>query len=140
MDIKLKVSYKAALLSLFVFPGAGQLYLKRYSRGLVIMFLFFTGLGYMIWFVMVSVLNSLDHAMVMMKGDNTNLQHLQDFVGSKMLTTGPYQDVLFYVILCFWIFAVIDAYRIGRQREPQDKETGEIGKVYGDNKKDRIRW
>jgi len=121
MNIEMKVSYKAALLSLFVFPGVGQFYLKRYCRGLVIMFFPFTGLSYMIWFVTVSALNRIDDAMVMMKGDITNLQHLPDIVGSKMLNIGPYQDVVFYVIICFWIFAVIDAYRIGRQKELQDK-------------------
>ena len=57
-----------------------------------------------------------------------------------MLTTGPYQDVVFYAIICFWIFAVIDAYRIGRQNELQDKEMGKIGKGYGANKKGRIKW
>jgi TM2 domain-containing membrane protein YozV len=117
MDIKLKASYKAALLSLFVFPGLGQIYLKRYRRGLVILFSFLTGLGYIVWFITVSALKRLDDAMVMMKGDITKLQHPQDIFGSKMLTTGPCQDVVYYVIMGFWIFAVIDAYRIGRQRE-----------------------
>jgi TM2 domain-containing membrane protein YozV len=126
MDIKLKASYKAALLSLLVFPGLGHLYLKRYWRGLVIMGFFLTGLGYMIWFITVSALKRLDDIMVMMKSGTTNLQDLPNIVGSKMLATGPYQDVVFYIIICFWIFAVIDAYRIGRQRELQDKETSHL--------------
>ena len=137
MNIEMRVSYKAALLCLFLLPGLGQIYLKRFWRGLVIMFFFLFGLGYMIWFVMGSVFNHLDHVMIMMKGDITDLQHLQDNFGSKMLATGPYQDFVFYAIICFWIFAVIDAYRIGRKRELQGEETREIGKVYGDNKKDR---
>jgi hypothetical protein len=29
------------------------------------------------------------------------------------------------VIVCLWIFAIIDAYRIGKQREFQDEETSE---------------
>jgi TM2 domain-containing membrane protein YozV len=125
-SIKMKVSYKAALLSTFVFPGVGQLYLKRYWRGLVIMFFVFTGLGYMIWSDTVSVLNHLDDAMVKVQGGTTNLQELSDIVGSKMLTTDPYHDAVFYVIVCFWIFAIIDAYRIGKQREFQDEETSQL--------------
>jgi TM2 domain-containing membrane protein YozV len=113
----MKVSYKAALLSTFVFPGVGQLYLKRYWRGLVIMFFVFTGLGYMIWSTTVSALNRLDEAMVKVQGGTMNMQEISDIVGSKMLTTGPYHDAVFYVIGCFWIFAIIDAYRIGKQRE-----------------------
>ena len=115
----MKASYKAALLSTFVFPGVGHLYLKKYWRGLVIIFLSCTGLGYMIWSATVSAINRLDDVIVKMKGDATNLQELSDIVGSKRLTTDPYYDAVFYFIVCFWIFAVIDAYRIGRQREIQ---------------------
>jgi TM2 domain-containing membrane protein YozV len=125
-SIKMKVSYKAALLSTFVFPGVGQLYLKRYWRGLVIMFFVFTGLGYMIWSATVSALNRLDDAMVKVQGGTTNLQELSDIIGSKMLTTDPYHDAVFYVIVCFWIFAIIDAYRIGKQREFQDEENSQL--------------
>jgi len=113
----MKVSYKAALLSAFVFPGVGQLYLKRYWRGLVIIFFVFSSLGYMIWSATVSALKGLDDAMVKVQSGAANLQGLSDIVGSKMLSTGPYHEALFYVIVCFWIFAVIDAYRIGRQKE-----------------------
>jgi len=122
----MKVSYKAALLSTFVFPGVGQLHLKKYCRGLVIMFFVFAGLGYMIWSATVSALNRLDDAMVKVQGGTTNLQELSDIVGSKMLTTDPYHDAVFYVIVCFWIFAIIDAYRIGKQREFQDEETPQL--------------
>ena len=119
----MKMSYKAALLSTFVFPGVGQLYLRRYRRGLVIMFFAFTGLGYMIWSAVVSALNHLDDTMVKMQGGNTNLRELLDIVGSKKLTTDPYLDAVFYITVCFWIFSIIDAYRIGKQREFQDEET-----------------
>jgi len=122
----MKVSYKAALLTTFVFPGVGHLYLKKYWRGLVIIFLSCTGLGYMIWSATVSAINRLDDVIVKMKGDATNLQELSDIVGSKRLTTDPYYDAVFYFIVCFWIFAVIDAYRIGRQREIQVEETSKL--------------
>jgi hypothetical protein len=122
----MKVSYKAALLSALVFPGAGHVYLKRYSRALLIMFPVFAGLGYVIWTVTVSALNRLDDAMAKVQGGTTNLQALSDIVGSKILTTDPYNDTVFYVIVCIWIFAIIDAYRIGRQREFQDEVTSRL--------------
>jgi TM2 domain-containing membrane protein YozV len=122
----MKVAYKAVLLSVFVFPGAGHLYLKRYWSGLVIIFLSCTVLGYIIWSATVSALNSLHDAMLKMQGGATNLQELSDIAGSKMLTAYPYQNAVFYVIVCLWIFAIIDAYRIGKQREFQDKETFQL--------------
>jgi hypothetical protein len=121
----MKASYKAALLSAFVFPGFGHLYLKRYSRALVVLFPVIAGLGYTIWSVTDSALNRLDDVMVKMQGGTANLQELSEIVGSKTLTAGPYNDAVFYVIICIWIFAVIDAYRIGKQRECKDEETSQ---------------
>jgi len=122
----MKVSYKAALLSAFVFPGVGQIYLKRYWRGLVIIFFVFIGLGYLIWSATVSVLHRLDDAMVKVQGGTANLQELSDIVGSNMLNTDPYYNAVFYVIVCIWIFAIIDAYRIGKQKEFQDTESSQL--------------
>ena len=90
------------------------------------MFFVFTGLGYMIWSATVSALNRLDDAMVKVQGGTANLQELSDIVGSKMLNTYSYHDAVFYVIVCLWIFAIIDAYRIGKQREFQDEKTSQL--------------
>ena len=113
----MKISYKAALLSTFVFPGVGHLYLKKYRRGLVILFFVIAGLGYMIWSATVTALDRLDDAMVRVQGGAMNLKELSAIVGSKMSTTDPYLDAVFYVIVCLWIFAVIDAYRIGNRND-----------------------
>jgi hypothetical protein len=122
----MKASYNAALLSAFVFPGAGHLYLKKYSRALVVIFPVFTGLGYIIWSVVASALNRLEDAMIKMRGGTPNLQELSDIVGLKILTISPYSEAVFYVIVCIWIFAIFDAYRIGKQRELQDEETSRL--------------
>jgi TM2 domain-containing membrane protein YozV len=122
----MKASYKAALLSAFIFPGIGHLYLKRYLRGLVILSLEFTGLGYMIWWAIVVTFNRLDEALDKMQGGimgTINPQELSDIIGLKMLTTDPYYNAVCYVVICFWIFAIIDAYRIGKQKEFQGLET-----------------
>lgn len=80
----------------------------------------------MIWSATISALNYLDDTMVKMQGGTTNLQELSGIARSKMLTTDPYLDVVFYVIICFWIFAIIDAYRIGKQSEFRDEETSQL--------------
>jgi TM2 domain-containing membrane protein YozV len=119
----MKISYKAALLSALIFPGVGQFYLKRHWRGLFIMLFVFTGLGYMIRSATVAALSVLDDAVVTLQNGTTNLQELKSIAGSKMSITDPYYDAVFYLIVCFWIFAVIDAYLIGKERESQDKDT-----------------
>jgi hypothetical protein len=119
----MKISYKAALLSAFVFPGVGQFYLKKYWRGLAIMLFVFAGLGYMIRSATVAALSVLDDAVVKLQNGTTDLQGISGVIGSKMSTTGSYHDVVFYLIVCFWIFAIIDAYIIGKEKESQDEET-----------------
>jgi TM2 domain-containing membrane protein YozV len=118
----MKVSYKAALLSAFVFPGVGQFYLKRHWRGLFIMLFVFTGLGYIIRSATVAVLSVLDDAVVKLQSGTDSLQELSNLAGSKILTTDPYHNAVFYLIVCFWIFAVIDAYIIGKEKESQDED------------------
>ena len=122
----MKISHKAALLSAFVFPGIGQFYLKRHWRGLFIMLFVFTGLGYMIWSATVAALSVLDDAMVKLRVGATNLQEIASIVRSKISTANPYYDAVFYLIICFWIFAVIDAYIIGKEKESRDEETSPL--------------
>ncbi len=122
----MKISHKAALLSAFVFPGIGQFYLKRHWRGLFIMLFVFTGLGYMIWSATVAALSVLDNAMVKLRVGATNLQEIASIVRSKISTANPYYDVVFYLIICFWIFAIIDAYIIGKEKESRDEETSPL--------------
>jgi TM2 domain-containing membrane protein YozV len=126
MNNKMKISHKAALLSAFVFPGVGQFYLKRYWRGLFIMLFVFTGLGYMIRSATIAALSVLDDAVVKLQSGANSLQELSNIADSKTLTTDPYHDAVFYLMVCFWIFAVIDAYIIGKEKESQDKETSPL--------------
>ncbi|MDQ5987438.1 MAG: hypothetical protein CSYNP_03178 [Syntrophus sp. SKADARSKE-3] len=115
----MKVSCKAALLSAFVFPGIGHLYLKRYWRGLVIIFLEFAGMGYLIWWGTVSALHRLEDVMANMQGVNAmNPQELSGLIGVQtLLASIPYYNAVLSFIIFFWAVAVIDAYRIGKQKE-----------------------
>ena len=118
----MKISYKAALLSAFVFPGAGQLYLKKYWRGLAIILFVFAGLAYIIRLAAIAALSVLDDAVVKLQNGTTDLHEISGVVGSKMSATGSYHDVVFYLIVCFWIFAIIDAYIIGKEKESRGEE------------------
>ena len=82
-----------------------------------------SGLVFMVWSATAAALNQLDSVMLKMQGGTTSMQEIADIAGSQTLTRSPYYDAVLYFIVCFWIFAVIDAYRIGKQREIRDKET-----------------
>ena len=86
----------------------------------------FTGLGYIIWSATLAALSVLDDAVVKLQSGTDSLQELSNLAGSKILTTDPYHNAVFYLIFCFWIFAVIDAYIIGKEKESQDEETSRL--------------
>jgi len=86
----------------------------------------FTGLGYMIRSAIVDALSVLDDTVVKLQNGADSLQELSNIAGSKILTTDPYHDAVFYLIICFWIFAVIDAYIIGKEKESPDKEVSPL--------------
>lgn len=113
----MKAAYKASLLSAFVLPGAGQLYLKKYWRGLVIMFVFLCGAIFIVWSIAAPAFNRLESIVVKMQSGAVSMQQLAEISGSPDSTKSSYYDAVFYSIVCVWIFAVVDAYRLGRKKD-----------------------
>jgi hypothetical protein len=116
----MKISYKATLLSAFVFPGTGQLYLKRYWQGLIIMAVTLAGLGYIVWQATIRALSQVDSVMLKMQGGNVNIQELKDIVGSNPSGASILDNAALFVIICCWIIAVADAYISGKRKERQE--------------------
>jgi hypothetical protein len=113
----MKISYKATLLSAFVFPGAGQLYLKRYWQGLSIMVIALAGFGYIIWKTTVSVLRRFDGVWDKLQDGKADVQGLANMIGSSPMNTSPYDNVILFAVICCWIISIIDAYVSGKRKE-----------------------
>jgi TM2 domain-containing membrane protein YozV len=113
----MKISYKAALLSAFVFPGAGQLYLKRYWQGLSIMVIALAGFGYIIWQTTVSVLHRFDGLWDKLQDGKTDVQGIADMIGASPMNTSPYDNIILLVVICCWIISIVDAYISGKRKE-----------------------
>jgi TM2 domain-containing membrane protein YozV len=104
---------KAALLSALVFPGSGQLYLKRYWRGLMMMTLVVLALAVMIVRATVVALDSLRIMQVDGKATDVNvISHLAETSSASIFTDNT--AVLVFLVLC-WVFSVVDAYRIAKR-------------------------
>ena len=97
----MKISYKAALLSAFVFPGVGQFYLKRYWRGLVIMLIILTGLGYMIWSATVAALSVLDDKVVKLQGGTRACKSYQILSDQKCQPQIPIMTLFSTLLFAF---------------------------------------
>jgi TM2 domain-containing membrane protein YozV len=106
----MKTAIKAALLSGFVFPGLGQIYLKRYKRGLTIL------LGIIIGTVTVSALESLKA--IQSGGGIADMETISNLASIDSARSGIYLRLILLFVVCCWLFSVADAYKIGKRSLP----------------------
>jgi len=124
----MKTSIKAALLSALVFPGLGQMYLKRYVRGLIPMVFILTGLGVLIVQATVGALQVLDKIQIQLQGGTVDMNAVSNLAAGSSIHGDPYSSLISLGIAGCWVFSVIDAYRLGKEkdrRNVQDQAKGE---------------
>jgi hypothetical protein len=106
---------KGVLLSALVFPGLGQIALKRYQRGVVLMLATLTG------FVVI-VANAIREARRILETIEAEGGVIdQDAMSRAIAQSTAWSDNLAFnlllvaITLC-WVYAAVDAYRIGKQQ------------------------
>ena len=114
-------SLKGALLSGAVFPGLGQLFLKHYKRGIVLMFAVFASL-------MVIAFKAVQNAFIILEkieleGGVIDIKTITDAATQASSSDSTiYNFGLFLIVMC-WIFGIVDAYRIGKKKDLEDRKT-----------------
>jgi hypothetical protein len=109
---------KGALLSALVFPGFGQIALKQYQRGVVLMLTVLAGLA-------VIVVNAARQAMRIFETIESEGGAIdRDAIArAAAQATAPsdslMMNLLLVVITICWIYAAVDAHRIGKQQDLQ---------------------
>lgn len=124
-------SLKAALLSGLVFPGLGQVVLKRYRRGVVLMLIVLACLS-------VVVAKALQRAFAILKqielaGGAIDMDAILNAATQSSTTSDSlvFNYVSLLIIVC-WIFGVVDAYRIGKKRDLEEQSAGQGSNSKGD--------
>jgi hypothetical protein len=112
----MKTAIKAALLSALVFPGTGQMYLKRYVRGLIPIVLTLVGLGVWIAQATVGALQELEK--IQSRGGLVDLDGVANRAAASSASGDWYSPLIVPMIVGCWLFSVIDAYRLGKRKEP----------------------
>ena len=109
-------SLKGAFLSGLIFPGLGQIVLKHYKRGVVIMLTALAGMS-------VVVAKTVQHALTILEkieseGGAISMSTISNAATQASTTSGNlmFNLTLLLVILC-WIIGVVDAYRIGKKKD-----------------------
>jgi len=110
----MKTATKAALFNILLFPGWGQIYLKKYKKGVLIISAVMAGILSILWSVIQNTRDILKIA-PFKKGTVTLSAVVQLAVDSiKALSCFHLSLILFFMLL-LWIFSIIDAYQSGKK-------------------------
>lgn len=112
----MKYSIKGALLSGLVFPGSGQIALKRYQRGIVLMLTVFASLSVIVMKAVEQAFSILDR--IDIEGGAVDMNAITDAATQASSGTGDlvFNIAVLLVVAC-WVFAIIDAYIIGKEMD-----------------------
>lgn len=121
----MKKSTKAALLSGLVFPGTGQIYLKRYVSGII----FLVGAAVAFYIILSAVLSTANEVVEMVQSGSVALDPLtiSDLITQKLSGKEQTLSVAKYVLVAIWIVGIIDSYRQDRTSQRPKEGTDEKG-------------
>jgi len=105
---------KAVLFNALVFPGWGQIYLKQYKKGVLIISAIMAGTLSILWSVIQTTKNFLKIT-PFKKGTVTFGAVIQLAIDSiKSLNRFHLSLILFFMLL-LWIFSLLDSYQSGKK-------------------------
>ena len=128
----MKNSMKGALLSGLVFPGLGQIALKHYWRGFALVLAVMAGLYIMIVTAVQQayvILDTLEAEGGMPDSDTISQAAAQAAAASD----SPMITAVSMLILVCWIVGIIDAWRIGKQKDLEGQAAGRMPPDAGDS-------
>ena len=109
----MKRSLKAALLSAFIFPGAGHFYLQKYRWGSLYVVTAFILLSL---FVM-NIINTVQQMINRLteQGGLLDSVKMVQLISNQITVNGGQQvNLIISMLLVVWVVSVIDAYRVGQ--------------------------
>lgn len=105
---------KAALFSALLFPGWGQIYLKKYKRGIMIILPVAAGMLSITWAI-VQVAITVLKAAPLKKGTVDFSAVVNLTINSIKALDFYYLLFIFLLIFFFWVYSIIDAYLLGKK-------------------------
>ena len=123
-------SFKGALLSGLVFPGLGQVVLKHFKRGAIIMLTVLVSLS-------VIVIEAAQIAFTILEkieseGGTIDMNTISNAATQASITSDSliFYFALILIIFC-WIIGVVDAFRIGKKKDIEQQSTNQVLKSEG---------
>ena len=116
---------KGALWSGLIFPGLGQVVLKHYKRGAIIMLTVLVSLAVMVVKAVESAFAILEK--IELEGGAINMSTISNAVTQASTSSGSltFNLLLLLIIVC-WIIGVVDAYRLGRKKDLEQRSPSQV--------------
>ena len=116
----MKKSTKAALLSAFVFPGAGHIYLTKYTAGALLAGTSFAAIYYL---VSNAVERAFEISEKIQSGDvQLDINAITELVSQQSTGTNvQLLNIATTALIICWLIGIIDAYRVGCMRDKNDE-------------------
>ena len=121
----MKNSIKGAVLSGLVFPGLGQVVLKHYKRGIALALTVLLSL-------LVVVVKALRQAFIILEkieaeGRTIDMSTISSAAAQASTTSDNLlYNVVSLLIILLWIIGIVDAYRLGRKKDLEERSTSEV--------------
>lgn len=116
LEAVVRESVKAALWSIFIFPGSGHFYLKKPVTGTIMVSIAIVAL----LIVLIGVVERANQiADKIIRGEvPLDLSIITDMVSKQAAQSNSLAlDFATYVLIAIWVIAAIDAYRLGRAKD-----------------------
>jgi TM2 domain-containing membrane protein YozV len=110
---------KAALFSAFLFPGWGQIYLKRYKRGITIIVPVLSGVLSISWSVIQVALNIIESA-PFKKGTVSVSAIIKLSINSIQALDIKHVSLILLMIISLWLFSIFDAFLLAKKQIQKD--------------------
>jgi len=107
---------KSALLSAFIFPGVGHIYLKRYIAGALLAGTAFIALYFVITAAVERALQIVDK---IQSGEiQPDVEVITELVAKQPIgTEAQLTTIAMAVLIIAWLIGIVDSYRIGRLQD-----------------------
>jgi hypothetical protein len=110
----MNLAIKGALLNTLLLPGWGQIYLRNYKKGILIIIATLAGVVSILLSV-IQTTTALLKAVPLKKGTITFIAVVQTAINAIKALNYSYLFLILLSMILLWIFSIIDAYQIGKK-------------------------
>jgi TM2 domain-containing membrane protein YozV len=115
---------KAALFNALLFPGWGEIYLKKYKRGILIIAAFSAGILSILWSIVQSTISILKMS-PSIKGSLTLNAVIRLAIDAIQALNFNVLLIILLSLLILWIVSIFDAYFLGKEEMKRNHNANE---------------